>query len=63
VRRGSAIGSRRLRGAHASGMGGFGRGPVGALPFGTARRQASPARWLLAAAPRRDRIGEGERGE
>jgi hypothetical protein len=39
----------------------FGRGPVGARPFGVTRRQESPARWPAATASRRDRIGEGER--
>jgi hypothetical protein len=42
----------------------FGRGPVGALSFGTAHWQASLARWPAAPAPQWDTIGEGreERG-
>jgi hypothetical protein len=52
-------------------MGGFGVGegdsaaglprPVGALPFGAARQQASPSRWPAAPTSRRFRTGEGER--
>jgi hypothetical protein len=68
ARRGSTVGNRRPRGARASaGEGDFAvgwSGPVGALSFGAARRQASSARWPAAAASRWDRIGEGreERG-
>jgi hypothetical protein len=69
ARRGSAVGNRRSRGTRASGMGGFGAGegdlavgwsgPVGRCPLAACGRQASPARWPVAATPRRDRIGEG----
>jgi hypothetical protein len=69
--RGSVVGNQRSRGACVLGMGGFRAGegdlaaglsePVEALFFGVAHRQASPARWPAAAAPRRDRTGEGER--
>jgi hypothetical protein len=65
--RSAAVGNRRPRGTCPLGMGGFGAGegdsvaglsgPIAALPFGTAHRQASPARWPAAAGPRRDRTG------
>jgi hypothetical protein len=77
ARRGSAVGNRRPRRTRASGMGGFGvgegdlvtgqSGPVGAYWGAVLRcglRQASSVRWAAAAAPLRDRTGEGreERG-
>jgi hypothetical protein len=74
ARRGSAVGNRRPRGACELAGAGYGewkiagsrpgRGLLEVVPWHGLPGEASSARWPAAAAPRRDRTGEGreERG-